>query len=150
MGWCVLTRCRVVRDFFGMHSRWGIRRRQGWVVLTRYCVVRRELDSEHGGVYDLVCVDPVVVLVVALGGGLNVFTRCCLDLSCYSLTVPCSVLPRLIIFHTCSFPLFSSIVLVVFAWLGQRCWVWVDREGWWWWLRMYSRCDDVTIKRRWA
>jgi hypothetical protein len=132
-----------------MRSRWGIRRRWGWIVLTRCRIIRWELDSERGDMHEFVCVDLVVVLVVALGGGLDVwevFTRCRLDLSCYSLAFPCFVLPRLVSFTTCSFPLLSFVVLVVFGWLGWRCWVWVDREGWWLWL--HSRCDDVTIERR--
>ena len=147
----MLTRCRVVREFFGMRSRWGIRRRRGWVVLARGHVIQWELDSKRSDTHEFVCADLVVVLVVAFGGGLDVrgvFTCCCLGLSCYSLTLPCLVLPRLVSFNVCSFPLLLSVVWVVFGWLRWRCWVWVDRGGWW--LCMHSRCDDITIERRWA
>jgi hypothetical protein len=62
-------------------------RRWGWVVLTRCCVVRWELDSEHGGVYDLVCADLVVMLLVMFDKGSmrrGVLTRWYLHIACFS------------------------------------------------------------------
>jgi hypothetical protein len=56
------------------HYRWGwlVRsrrewRRWQWVVLTRCRVIRWELDSEHGSVYDLVCIN-LVVMQQMVGG----------------------------------------------------------------------------------
>ena len=132
MGGCVLTRCRIVREFFGMRSRWGIRRRRGWVVLTQCRVIRWELDSERGDMHKFMCANLIVVLVMVLGRGLNVwgmFTHCCLNLSCHLIVLPCFVLPCLVSFNTSSFLLLSSVVFVVFDWLGWRCWVWVDGAG---------------------
>jgi hypothetical protein len=122
----------VPQELLGTVSRWEIRRRQGWVVLTRCRVIWWELDSEHGDTHEFACANLIAMLIVALGGGLSVcgvFTHCCLNLSCYSLVLPCFILPRLVGFNTCSFLLLSSFILVVFGWLGWRFWVRVDGEG---------------------
>ena len=69
--------------------RWGIKRRWGWVVLTWCCVVRWEPDSEHGGMYDLVCVDLVVMLLVVFDEGSmrqGVLTWWYLHITCFSFT----------------------------------------------------------------
>jgi len=64
---------RVVTRGGCSHYRWGwlVRsrreRRWQWVVLTRCHIIRWELDSERGSVYDLVCVN-LVVMQQKVGG----------------------------------------------------------------------------------
>ena len=88
-----------------------------WVALTRYHVVRNwyrvirwELNSSCASERGFVWAGPVVVFAVAIDGGLNgVLTRCCLNLSRYSL-----VLPRLVTLTSCPFfSLFSSVGLAI-------------------------------------
>jgi hypothetical protein len=51
-----------------MRGGW-VRRRWGWVVLTRYCIVRQRLDNGGFGVGESARVDHVVVLSVLTAGG---------------------------------------------------------------------------------
>ena len=132
--------CRVVREFFGMHSRWGIRRRAGWVILTRCRIVLWGLDSERFGVYGFVCAGLVVVLLIVLDEGSRRWgtpTPCCLNFSHYLL-----VLPRLITLNSYpgrSFSLLPSVGLVVL--LASVGFGW----GWSWHVRR-----DVLVLGSWV
>jgi len=62
-------------------------------------VSSRGSSHECGDVHGFACAGPIGVLVTVIDGGLNtwgVLTRCCLDLSCYSLVLPHLVLSHLI------------------------------------------------------
>jgi hypothetical protein len=60
----VPCRARVFRHAFEV----GDQGQEGWVVRTRYPIVWWGLDSECGGVHDLVCAGRVVVLLIVFDG----------------------------------------------------------------------------------
>jgi len=109
------------------------------VVLPGGTSLRWSSISERGDTHES-CASTRVVLVVALGGvsmcGVSPLPPRPL---CYSLAFPCFVLPRFVASHCPSVALVRC--LVVFGWLGWRCWVWFDREGWF----VCTPLDDVTM-----
>ena len=65
---------------------WQVCRRWGWVVLTWCCIIWWELDNEDGGMYDLMCADLIIILIVMFEEGSmrwEVLTWWYLHFSCF-------------------------------------------------------------------